>query len=167
MTPPQQLAQVNVARLRAPLDSDLLADFVAALDPVNALADAADGFVWRLQSEGGNATDVEGFRFDVGDSAGVIVNMSVWRDVAALADFVYSGEHLAVLRRRREWFERMDSAFTACWWVPAGHVPDVAEAEERVLHLRAHGAGAQAFTLQRPFSPAGEPAASAGARTAG
>ncbi|GAA1985753.1 DUF3291 domain-containing protein [Isoptericola halotolerans] len=152
-----ELAQVNVARLLAPLDSEALAGFVDLLAPVNHLAESSPGYVWRLQSEGGDATDIEGFRFDVDDSPGVIVNMSVWQDLAALSTFVYGGLHRAVLQRRREWFSRMTEAYTACWWVTAGHRPTVAEAEERVLHLRAHGPTAWAFTLQRSFDPSGEP----------
>ena len=101
------LAQVNVARMREPLDSPLLAGFVAALDPVNALADAAPGFVWRLQTEDGNATAVRAFEWDRAGSAGVLVNMSVWESVEALAAFVYSDAHREVLRQRRTWFERM------------------------------------------------------------
>jgi hypothetical protein len=152
-----ELAQVNVGTLLAPLDSTQLQGFVELLDPVNELAERSAGYVWRLEGDDGNATDVEGFRFDVGDSPGVIVNMSVWQDLASLSEFVYGGLHREVLRRRREWFSRMREAYTACWWVAAGHRPSVAEAEERVLHLRAHGPTAWAFTLQRPFDPAGEP----------
>ncbi|PRZ04478.1 uncharacterized protein DUF3291 [Isoptericola sp. CG 20/1183] len=157
-----ELAQVNVARLLAPLDSAELADFVDLLAPVNQLAETSPGYLWRLQSDGGDATDIEGFRFDVDDSPGVIVNMSVWRDVASLSGFVYGGLHRQVLRRRREWFSRMTEAYTACWWVPAGHRPTVAEAEERVLHLRAHGPSSWAFTLQQAFDATGAPAASDG-----
>ena len=123
------LAQVNVARLRAPLDSPLLADFVADLDPVNATADAAQGFLWRLQTEDGNATSVRAFEWDAAGSAGVLVNMSVWESVEALAGFVYSGAHRQVLQRRRRWFERMAEAYTALWWIPRGHVPTTQEAE--------------------------------------
>jgi hypothetical protein len=104
------LAQVNIARLRAPLDAPALADFVAALGPVNAAADAAPGFVWRLKTEDGNATAVRAFEWDAAGSAGVIVNMSVWETVEALADFVYSDTHRPVLRRRREWFEPVAEA---------------------------------------------------------
>ncbi len=152
-----QLAQVNIARLKAPLDSPQLADFVAALDPVNAIADAADGFVWRLQGDQGNATDVPVF----GDS-GLIVNMSVWRDADALNAFMYLPAHREVLRRRREWFERVQEAMTVLWWVPAGHRPTVAEAEERLLWLREHGPTPFAFTLRDTHpapdgSPAGRP----------
>ena len=96
-----QLAQVNIGRLQAPLDSPQLAGFMAALDPVNALADAAPGFVWRLQTEDGNATAVRAFEWDQAGSEGVIMNMSVWESVEALAAFVYSEQHRQVLRRRR------------------------------------------------------------------
>src|SRR5882757_1173442 len=130
-----ELAQINIARLKAPLDSPQLAEFVAGLDPVNAVADAAEGFVWRLQSDEGNATDIGVFGDDW-----LIVNMSVWRDVDSLKSFMYDGLHRDLLRRRREWFERLDEAVTALWWVPAGHRPSVAEAEQRLLHLRKHGA---------------------------
>jgi Domain of unknown function (DUF3291) len=149
------VAQVNIGRLRAPLDSSRLAGFMAALDPVNALADAAPGFVWRLQTEDGNATAVRAFAWDQAGSAGVILNMSVWESVEALAAFVYSPEHRAVLRRRREWFEQMAEAYLALWWVPRGHVPSTGEAEDRIRHLRAHGPTPHAFTLRVHFPPPG------------
>jgi hypothetical protein len=148
-----QLAQVNIARLAAPLDSAQLADFVAGLEPVNALAEAADGYVWRLKDESGDATAIEAFAWDAGDSLGVIVNMSVWRDLESLVAFVYDEGHRAVLRRRREWFRPVTEVTTACWWVPAGHEPSTDEAEDRVRHLRAHGPTPYAFTLRTPFQP--------------
>jgi Domain of unknown function (DUF3291) len=150
------LAQVNIARLRAPIDSPALAEFVAALDPVNALADAAPGFVWRLQAEDGNATSICAFEWDADDSAGVIVNMSVWESVEALASFAYSPGHLAVLRRRREWFERMTTAYTALWWIAAGTTPTIAAAEQRIRFLREHGPTPHAFSLREHFPPPGE-----------
>jgi uncharacterized protein DUF3291 len=150
------LAQVNIGRLRAPIDSPVLAGFVAGLDPVNASADAAPGFVWRLQTEEGNATAVRAFEWDAGDSAGVIMNMSVWQSVEALAGFVYSAEHRAVLRRRREWFEPMTQAYTALWWIRAGTLPTVADAEDKVRYLRAHGPTPLAFTLRVHFPPPGD-----------
>ncbi|MCW7946584.1 hypothetical protein AAW14_32565 [Streptomyces hygroscopicus] len=143
-----ELAQVNIARLKAPLDSPQLKDFVDALDPVNAVADASDGFVWRLQSDSGNATDVPVFGDDW-----LIVNMSTWRDTNALTAFMYQGQHRELLSRRREWFERLAEAVTVLWWVPTGRRPTVAEAEERLLHLRAHGATPYAFTLRTAFPP--------------
>ncbi len=150
------LAQVNIGRLRSPLDSPELAGFMAALDPVNRVADAAPGFVWRLQTEDGNATSVRAFEWDAEGSAGVIVNMSVWESVQALAAFVYSGSHRQVLRRRRDWFEPMTEAYTALWWIRRGTVPDTGDAEQRVRHLRAHGATPYAFTLRTHFPPPGE-----------
>jgi hypothetical protein len=149
------LAQVNIARMREPLDSPLLAGFVAALDPVNALADAAPGFVWRLQTEDGNALAVRAFDWDRAGSAGVLINMSVWESVGALAAFVYSDEHREVMRQRRTWFSQMEAAHTALWWVPRGHVPTPEEAEERVIHLREFGPTVHAFTLREHFPPPG------------
>ncbi|MET9410746.1 DUF3291 domain-containing protein [Streptomyces sp. NPDC002935] len=143
-----ELAQVNIGRLKAPLDSPQLKDFVEALDPVNAVADAADGFVWRLQSDSGNATDVP----VLGDDW-LIVNMSTWRDTNALTAFMYQGQHRELMARRRDFFERLEEAVTALWWVPAGHRPTVAEAESRLLHLREHGPTQHAFTLRTSFPP--------------
>jgi hypothetical protein len=148
------IAQVNFGRLVAPIEDERIADFVAALDSVNAAADGAPGFVWRMQTEEGDATGVPGFAEDaVGAPGGVIINMSVWESVETLATYVYADTHRAVLRRRREWFERMESAYSTLWWVPRGHVPTVAEAEDRVRHLRAHGPTAHAFTLRVHFPP--------------
>jgi hypothetical protein len=146
------LAQVNIGRLTAPLDSRRLAGFVAALDSVNAVADAAPGFVWRLQTEDGNATAIRAFEQDAeGADGGILINMSVWESVEALGAYVYGAAHIAVLRRRRQWFEPMKEAYTALWWIPRGRIPTVHEAEERVKHLRAHGPTPYAFTLRVHF----------------
>ncbi|MFF3407250.1 DUF3291 domain-containing protein [Streptomyces sp. NPDC002742] len=143
-----ELAQVNIAHLKAPLDSPELKDFVEALDPVNAVADAADGFVWRLQNDSGNATDLRVFGDDW-----LMVNMSTWRDTDALTAFMYQGLHRELMARRRDFFERLEEAVTALWWVPAGHRPTVPEAESRLLRLREHGPTQQAFTLRTSFPP--------------
>ena len=139
------IAQLNVARLVAPLDDPALADFVDALEPVNALADAAPGFAWRLQTEDGDATAIRVFDDDM-----VIVNMSVWRSIAALSDFVFRSDHRDVMVRRREWFERMAEAYLVLWWVPEG-VPTVEEGRVKLERLRADGPGPEAFTFRRPF----------------
>jgi len=152
---PHLLAQVNIGRLRAPIDSPELAGFVSALEPVNATADGAPGFVWRLQTEDGNATSILAFEWDVAGSAGVIVNMSVWESVEALAAFVYSADHRRVLQRRREWFEPMGEAYTALWWIPMDSRPTIADAEAKVRYLRAHGPTPRAFTLRVHFPPPG------------
>ena len=145
------LAQVNIGRFLAPPDDPLIADFMAGLDPINAVADAAPGFVWRLQTEDGNATSI---RPDA-DDALLAVNMSVWTSVEALADYVYRSDHLAFLRRRREWFARLASHHQALWWIPAGTLPTVPEAMARVAHLDAHGPTPEAFTFARRFAPPG------------
>ena len=141
------LAQVNIALLCAPLDSPQLADFVAALEPVNALADGSTGFVWRLQTEDGDATAIR----PVADER-ILVNLCVWESREALADYVYRSAHTAVMRQRREWFEQMQELYVALWWVPAGHRPMVAEAKERLEHLRRHGPSPTAFTFQAPLA---------------
>ncbi len=145
--PSFHIAQVNVARPKAPIDSPQLAEFAANLEPVNAIADAAPGFVWRLQDDTGNATALT----IPGDDS-LIVNLSVWSSIDALWEFVYASDHLAVMRRRREWFEHM-KLFMCLWWVPAGHRPAVAEAAERLDMLRRDGPTPSAFTFKRRFDP--------------
>jgi len=143
------LAQVNIALAREPLDAPLLAEFMAQLAPVNARAESTSGFVWRMQTDDGDATGVRGF----GDDERLIINLTVWKSLETLREFVYRDPaHLAVMRRRREWFERLD-LHTALWWIPAGHLPDVAEAEARMEHLRVCGPTAHAFTFREHFAP--------------
>jgi heme-degrading monooxygenase HmoA len=144
------LAQVNVATVRAPLDSPELAGFVAQLEPINALADHSPGFVWRLQTEDGDATAIRPFQDER-----IMVNLSVWESLEALRTFVYASRHLDVMRRRREWFHRMD-IYMALWWVPAGTIPTVAQAKGRLQLLSGHGPSPDAFTFRVPFpAPAG------------
>jgi hypothetical protein len=144
------LAQVNIALPREPIGSPLLADFVAQLDPINALAERSPGFVWRLKADDGNATSIKAF-----DDDRIIVNMSVWESLESLGAYVYSGDHAAVMRQRRIWFERMREIYSALWWVPAGHHPTTAEAEERLRCLRGHGPTPFAFTFREPFPAPG------------
>ena len=128
------IAQINIGRAIGAVDGPLLADFHALLDPVNALADARPGFVWRLHTDAGNATALRPYEDDR-----IIVNMSVWETIDALWDFVYSSTHLEVMRRRREWFERFESSYMALWWVPAGGPPPtVASSEKRIAVCPAH-----------------------------
>ncbi|MFB7368337.1 DUF3291 domain-containing protein [Streptomyces sp. NPDC056222] len=143
------LAQLNVATLRYPLDDPRVAPFVEMLDPVNAAADDAPGFVWRLVEEG--AADATALR-PAGED--VIVNMSVWETQEALWDFAYRSGHLEVMRRRREWFARHVEAHMVLWWVPAGHLPTVGEALERLADLRAHGPSPRAFTFTSAYTAA-------------
>lgn len=140
-----ELAQLNIAYLKAPIDSPTLADFVANLERINLLADAADGFRWRLQTDEGAATSLRPFGDDV------IVNMSVWRDLDALRLFVYNSAHTEIMKRRREWFARAPQAYAVLWWVPSGHRPSLAEAGDRLEHLRQHGPSSTAFTFGTVF----------------
>ena len=137
------IAQLNVATAVAPLDSPELADFMAALDGINALAEAAAGFVWRLRSDSGNATDIK-----VTDDPNFIVNMTVWESAELLFQFVYRSSHAKVMARRREWFKKPSEAHQVLWWVPAGHTPTINEALERLRHLRTQGSTPHAFTFK-------------------
>lgn len=150
-----QLAQLNVARMKDAIDSPLMADFVANLDRINALAEQSPGFAWRLQTEEGNATGLS----PLGPNE--IVNMSVWEDVASLNDYVYKTVHVEIMRRRKEWFEHMADASTVLWWVARGVRPTVDEAIDRLARLRAHGPTDYAFTFRSAFAAPDAPAAAA------
>lgn len=149
------LAELNVARALAPLDTPLLADFVARLDEVNQLAEQSPGFIWRLKGDSGNATDVR-----VDEDPLFLVNLSVWASVEALFDFVYRSAHAPVMAGRRRWFEKPTQAHQVLWWVPAGQLPATSEALARLELLRRSGATSEAFTFKQRFPPpgvAGEP----------
>ena len=140
------LAQYNVARMVAPLDDPLIADFVNALDRVNQLGDRSPGFVWRHQTAEGNSTSIR-----VRGDPLILINFSVWEDAESLFEYTYRSGHAEMYRRRREWFEPPSEAHLVLWWIPAGHEPTVEEAEERLDSLRAHGPTAQAFTFKQRF----------------
>lgn len=141
-----ELAQLNTGFIRGPIDSPLMAEFVANLERINALADASPGFVWRLKTEAGDATAIRPF-----DDPNQLLNMSVWRDVDALRRFIYRSAHAEILARRREWFERIEGPIMVLWWVPRGHRPSVEEAVARLELLRAKGASPEAFTFRQTF----------------
>lgn len=141
-----QLAQINIGRLVAPVDDPQIADFIAQLAEVNALAEHSLGFVWRLQSDAGNATDIV-----YNDDPFVLVNMSVWDSVENLKIFTYGPRHLAALRERAKWFEKMTLPHYCLWWVPDGHLPTVKEGRERLEHYQAHGPTPQAFWFSQCF----------------
>jgi hypothetical protein len=142
------LAQVNIGRLRAPLDDPIMEGFRSQLDPINALADRSPGFVWRLQTEDGNATSIRPF-----DDERMAINMSVWESLAALQHFVYKSAHVGPLRDRKEWFEPIEGPILALWWIPAGHIPTVVEAKGRLRLLEQRGPSVDAFTFRTPFPP--------------
>lgn len=144
-----ELAQLNIALMKAPIDSPVLADFVANLDRINALADGAPGFVWRLQTDDGNAMAFRPFGDDY------LVNMSTWTDVESLSAYAYKTAHVEIMRRRAEWFEHMREAYAVLWWVPAGHRPTPEEAKARLEMLRERGPSPEAFTFKSAFPPPG------------
>jgi hypothetical protein len=143
-----RLAQINIARMLAPLTDPVMTDFVANLPTINALADASPGFVWRFQTEHGDATGVRPYEDDR-----IIINFSVWENLSSLRNFVFRSAHTDVMRRRREWFERLAEEYVALWWVLVTDRPTVAEAVARIEHLKRHGPSPEAFTF-REFFPA-------------
>ena len=149
------LAQANIARMKAPLDDPAMAGFVSQLERINAVADASPGFVWRLQTEDGDATALRAF-----EDERILFNMSVWESLEALHAYVYRGEHVGPLRDRRLWFEPLEGPPLVLWWIEAGHTPTVEEAKERLRTLADTGPTPEAFTFRRPFpAPGGVPAA--------
>jgi hypothetical protein len=148
---PFHLAQVNIALMRGALDDPIMAEFVSLLDEINALADRSPGFVWRLQTEAGNATYLRPY-----DDDRILFNLSVWQSIEQLKEYVYRSAHGAVMRRRREWFEKFDGMYMALWWIKAGHIPTVEEAKQRLDYLRENGESMQAFTFKNIFPPTEE-----------
>jgi hypothetical protein len=142
------IAQVNIGRIKGPLEDPVMAGFVARLDEINALADASPGFVWRLQTSAGNATYFRPY-----DDDRLLLNMSVWENIDALKFYVYNTAHAELLRQRAAWFEKFSGAYTALWWVPAGHIPGIDEAKKRLARLDAHGPTQFAFTFKTIFPP--------------
>src|SRR5437773_1640754 len=140
------IAQVNIARMQASLDDPVMAGFVARLDEINALADHSPGFVWRLQTEEGNATYLRPY-----DDDRILFNFSVWKTMEALRTYVYKTAHAELLRDRRRWFEHFSGGYLALWWVPQGYVPSVDEAKKRLAHLEQHGPSQFAFTFKNAF----------------
>lgn len=145
------LAQFNIARMRAPLDDPMMADFVAQLDYINSVADRAEGFVWRMQTDEGDSTAIRAY----GDEP-IIVNMSVWKSLESLHDYVYRSDHLAPMRRRKEWFLKSEGPNLVLWWIPVSEIPTVWEGKARLAHLAAHGPTPHAFTFRQYFPPPGE-----------
>lgn len=146
------LAQVNIGRIRAPLEDPIMDGFRTQLDPINALADRSPGFVWRLQTEDGNAMAIRPYADER-----MAINMSVWESLDALQQFVYRSGHVQPLRDRKQWFEPIEGPILVLWWIPVGHIPTVAEAQERLQLLTDRGPSPEAFTFRAPFpAPDGE-----------
>src|SRR6266496_587100 len=140
------LAQINIARMLAPIDDPMMADFVAQLPTINALAEQNPGFVWRLQSESGDATSIKVYADDM-----IIINLTVWENADALRNYVYKSAHSEVLRERKRWFEKFAGPYYALWWIPAGYIPTAEEGRERLEYLRQHGESAFVFSFKNIF----------------
>ena len=140
------IAQINIARMLAPIDDPIMEAFVAQLPPINALADESPGFVWRLQTEEGDATSLK-----VYDDNMIIVNLTVWENVEVLREFAYKSAHSGVMRDRKRWFEKFDGPYYALWWIPVGHLPTTEEGRERLEYLREHGDSSYAFSFKNVF----------------
>jgi heme-degrading monooxygenase HmoA len=134
---------INIARMLAPLDSPVMAEFAAQLEAVNAIADATPGFVWRLQDDAGNATAIQ----PTADPL-LLINLSVWDSLAALAAFTYRSGHAGVLSQKGRWFEPHKGAALAIWPIAEGHIPSIDEAFARLWHLDRYGPTARAFGLK-------------------
>jgi hypothetical protein len=141
------LAQLNIGIPKGPPESPVMAEFMANLDRINALAEESPGFVWRLQTAEGNATALR----PIDDTT--LVNMSVWEDAESLSRFVFKSAHVEIMRRRGEWFERMNEAYLVLWWVPNGHRPTIDEALARLALMRKHGPTPEAFNFRTAFPP--------------
>jgi hypothetical protein len=146
MTEAFHIAQVNIGRIRAPLTDPIMEGFVSRLDEINALADVAPGFVWRLQTPEGNATSITVF-----EDERLLLNMSVWETIETLWDFTYKSLHTPIMTQRRAWFEKMDTPIIALWWVPVGHIPTPLEAKAKIEHMEHNGPTPESFTFKQRF----------------
>ena len=144
------LAQINIANSRGARDNDIMKGFIDRLDEINGIADNSPGFIWRLQTEEGDATAIQAF-----DDPLLLVNLSVWEDVDSLKSFVYKSLHVELIQDRDAWFKKMQESHQALWWIPKGHIPSVEEAKEKLGYLQANGPSEIAFTFSKSFEPRG------------
>ncbi|MBE1300117.1 MAG: DUF3291 domain-containing protein [Alteromonadaceae bacterium] len=141
------LAQLNIAKTLAPLESPKLKEFVDNLDRINGIAESSPGFVWRLKDDTGNATEISAF-----DDPNIIVNMSVWQDIQSLKQFMFKTDHASFLMRREQWFEKPTQPTYVLWWVPKSHTPTLDEAKQKLAHLREHGDTEHAFSMRKVYA---------------
>jgi Domain of unknown function (DUF3291) len=147
--PVHHLAQINIARMRAPLTDSIMKGFVDQLVDVNQAAETAPGFIWRLKSEEGDATNIRAYEDEL-----ILVNMSVWESIESLREFTYRSRHAGVFRDRLQWFERSTGAQLALWWIRVGHVPSVEEGKSRLALIEELGPTPEAFTFKQSFPAA-------------
>ncbi len=144
-----EIAEINIARMKGiNINDPVMKEFVDNLDKVNALAESSDGFVWRLKDENNNATNLNPF-----NDQQVIVNVSVWKDIEALENFMYKTFHAEFLKRRREWFQQFGKIYTALWWIPKSRYPTVEEAISKLIFLQKNGSSQAVFGFKKKFLP--------------
>lgn len=140
------LAQINIAKARDDMDSEVMSGFVSRLDEINSLADQAPGFVWRLQGEEGDATSIQAF-----EDPRLLVNMSLWNDIESLKNYVYRSAHIDLIQNREAWFSKIRESHQVLWWVSCGHIPTPEEGKTKLQYLDEHGPSSKAFTFAKPF----------------
>lgn len=145
------LAEINIGYARYSTDAPDMKDFLSRLNEINLLAEQSPGFVWRLQTDEGNAIDIHVF-----DDDKVLINLSVWKSIVDLKKYIYEGAHLEMLKLKDQWFEKIDTAYYALWWIPEGHQPDIVEALSRLSYLNEYGPTPEAFTFNKTFEPESE-----------
>jgi hypothetical protein len=143
-----QLAEINIAKAKGPMDAEVMKVFSDNLEPINQIAESSPGFVWRLKDDSGNATGIQPY-----DDPDMIINLSVWESIETLKAFMFKTHHIDFLKRKKEWFNDMSEANYALWWVPLGHQPDIEEAKSRLLHLQKNGESKQAFSFKKIYEP--------------
>jgi len=144
------LAELNIAQMRAPLTDPVMQEFVDNLIQINRLAEQSPGFIWRLQTEEGDATSLRVF-----DNDRMIVNLSLWESPETLRTYAYKSQHRDFLRRKKEWFDKLESVYFVMWWIPAGQIPTIAQAKAKLEHLATYGDSAEAFTFRKVFAAVG------------
>lgn len=147
--PSHHLVQLNIAKMKFSIESVEMSDFVDNLEAINSLADSAPGFIWRLQTEEGDATSIDFFGSDV------LVNMSIWEDVESLYNFVYKTTHSKIMSRRKEWFHRVEEAYTVLWWSVEAKIPSLDQAKSKLELLKSQGPTAEAFTFKQTYASPG------------
>lgn len=141
-----QLAQINIALMKAPIDDPIMSEFAAALNEVNLIADRSPGFIWRLQTSSGNATDIRAY-----PDPKMLINVSVWQTIEQLKVYVYHTLHGDFFVRRRQWFEEYSGEHFGMWWIPADHLPTVEEGKAKLKYLERHGDSPECFTFAKPY----------------
>jgi len=142
------LSQINIALMKAPIDDPVMAEFATAIREVNAVAEQSPGFVWRLQTESGDATSIRAY-----PDLKMLVNLSVWQSVEQLKSYVYKSLHGEFFARRRNWFEKYQGEHFAMWWIPKTYLPTVEEGKAKLEYLTLHGDSPECFTFAKPYPP--------------